>query len=305
MRLQEISHQGYRWINITGPDQEMISYLSENFHFHPLDLEDVLSKVSYPKIDAYQDYLFVILQFPIYDQARRIYKRSEVDIFFGRDFLITINSGDLLPLQNFFGTCQVVDVARQKFMGKGMGRLLYEVIDALMDYVFPIITQKNELIFQLEEEIFETAELKDMIQEIMILKRNIINIRRILAPQRGIIVELGVKHHSFIPEELAIYFDDTVDKKDKIINQLDTALAYVGVLEGANESLITRNTNRVIKTLTVFSVIMLPLTIVTGYFGMNVSLPFQNSGHVVAIINGILAGIAVLMIIYFLKKKWL
>ncbi|OGE76901.1 MAG: hypothetical protein A3C85_01160 [Candidatus Doudnabacteria bacterium RIFCSPHIGHO2_02_FULL_48_21] len=305
MKLQEISYNGYRWINITDPDQEMVQYLGENFKYHPLDLEDVLSKVSYPKIDAYQNYLFIILQFPVYETARRIYKRSELNIFFGHDYLITINGGQLTALQNFFETCRIDEVARQKFMRGGVGMLLWEILDSHMDYVFPIINQKNDLIFQLEEEIFENPELKDMIQEIMILKRNIINLRRILSPQRQVFVDLGGKHQKFVPEELRIYFDDLVDKQDKIVSQLDTAKSYVDVLEDANESLITRSTNRLLKLLAVFSVIPFPLQLLLNYYGMNIPLPWQNDPHILGYINGALFIMAVLMIAFIYKKRWL
>lgn len=305
MTLQEITHNGYRWINITEADQEVVQYLSDNFKYHPLDLEDVLSKVSYPKIDAYQSYLFIILQFPVYEAARRIYKRSELNIFFGHDYLITIASSELTALQNFFDTCRVDELARQKFMRHGVGMLLWEVLDSHMDYVFPIINQKNDLIFQLEEEIFERPELKDMIQEIMILKRNIINLRRILTPQRQVFMDLGNKHLKFIPEELRAYFDDLVDKQDKILSQLDTAQSYVDVLDEANESLITRNTNKVIKTLTIFSIILMILTAITSYYGMNVDLPLQADRHVLAYINTILIAAAAVMLAFFVKRRWL
>lgn len=305
MKLQEITYQNLRWINITEPNQAMVDYLRENFHFHPLNLEDVLSKVGFPKVDAYQDYLYIVFQFPVYESDRRIYKRDEVDVFLSKDYIITVNSGRLTPLQNFFETCRLDELAKEKFMSKGVAMLVYEIIDALLNYIFPIINQKNEFIFGLEEEIFETPELKDMVQEIMILKRNIINMRRILAPQRSVLVELQTKHKQFVPEETKIYFDDLLDKKDKIISQLDTAMAYVNVLNEANESIITRNTNRVITVLTVFTVIMLPLSLVTGYFGMNVNLPFQASSHALTYVNAILLGLFALMIIIFAKKRWL
>ena len=305
MKISEINYNDLRWINITGPDQEMVDYLRENFHFHVLDLEDVVSKVQYPKIDAYQEYLFIILQFPLYESHKRIYKRTELDIFFGKDYIITINSGELNPLQNFFETCRADDSAREKFIGRGGAMLLYEILDSLLDYVFPIINQKNDLIFQLEEEIFETPETKDMIQEIMILKRNIINVRRILLPQRSVFADLQTKYKRFVPEELNIYFDDIIDKKDKIINQLDTALAYIDVLEDANEALISRSSNKVLKVLAIFSVIPLPLTILLNYYGMNVNLPFQNNPHILAYINLGLVIMTFTMIAILVKKKWL
>jgi len=305
MKLQEISYNGYRWINITDPDQEMVQYLSENFKYHPLDLEDVLSKVTYPKIDAYQNYLFIILQFPIYETTRRIYKRAELNIFFGPDYLITINNSQLTALQNFFETCRVDDLARQKFMRHGVGMLLWEILDSHMDYVFPIINQKNDLIFQLEEEIFENPELKDMIQEIMILKRNTINLRRILSPQRQVFLDLGNRHPRFIAEELRVYFDDLVDKQDKILSQLDTAMAYVDVLDEANESLITRSTNRVLKLLAIFSVIPFPLQLLLNYYGMNIALPWQHHPHILLYINAAFVTIVAVMAFIVYKKRWL
>lgn len=305
MKFEELKHNGYRWINITEPDAEMVNYLKDNFHFHPLNLEDIVSKVGYPKVDAYQDYLFVILQFPVYEKDRRIYKREELDIFFGRDYLITINSGSLQALQNFFETCRLDELAREKFMSRGIPMLLYEIMDSMHDYVFPIINQKNDMIFALEEEIYETPELKDMIQEIMILKRNIINIRRILSPQRAVLVELQNKHPAFIPPEMVIYFDDVLDKKDKIINQLDTAFDYVEVLEQANETLINRSTNKVIKVLAIFSVIPLPLQLIINYYGMNVALPFQTAPHILLYINTALVVTGAVMVGILIKKRWL
>jgi magnesium transporter len=303
MKLQEIKHNNLRWINITDPDQEMVGYLSKTFNYHPLDLEDVLSKVQYPKVDAYEDYLFIMLQFPVYEPSRRIYKRSELNLFIGRDYIVTINSGELIALQNFFETCRVDEGAREKFMKRGIAMLLYEIIDAMTDYVFPIINQKNEEVFQLEEEVFERPELKDMIQEIMILKRNLINLRRILSPQRSVIQSLGTRHTEFIPDEMSIYFDDVIDKKDKILSQLETALAYVTVLEQANESIINRNTNRIITLLTIFTVITLPLTFVTSYYGMNIPLPFQGSPHALTYVNITLLVLLLFMVVFFSRKR--
>jgi len=305
MKLEEISHRDFRWINIKEPDQEMVDFLKKNFHFHPLDLEDIVSKVQYPKVDAYQDYLYVMLQFPSYEEAARIYKRSELNVFYGKNYLITINSRPLAPLQSFFKNCQTDPLTREKYMGRGPGHLLYEIVDSLMDYVFPIINEKNETIFELEEEIFETSEYNDMIEEIMVLKRNLINIRRILVPQRSVLVDLGNKYKALIGDELRIYFDDLVDKKDKIINQLDTARAYVDVLEQANEALLTRSTNKVIKTLTVFSVIVLPANLLINYYGMNVVTPAQNSPHILFYLNTIFLASFVILFWFFAKKRWL
>lgn len=305
MRLEEISHNGYRWINIKEPDQDTVNYLHDNFHFHPLDLEDVLSKVQPPKIDSYHDYLFIILQFPVYHQAKRMYQRSEIFVFLSNNYLISINSGDLNTLQTFFETCKVDFTAKEKFLGKGTALLLYELVDSLLESIFPILSQKNDFVYKVEEEIFEIPEVRDMIQEIMIQKRDAINMRRILAPQKIILQELQTKYPRFISEETKIYFDDLLDKKDRIINHIDTIIAYLDVLNEANEALITRNTNRVITILTIFTVIMLPLTLITSYYGMNIRLPLQDNPNVLPYINGGLLILATGMILFFIKKRWL
>lgn len=305
MKREEITHNKLRWINIVTPNQKSLEQLQSEFDFHALDLEDVLSKYQFPKIDAYPDYLFIILQFPVYREKRQMYLRTELDIFFGKNYLITINSGKQNHLQSIFKSVRQNAKTREKFMGRGVALLLYEVVDALFTDLFPVINEKYETIFELEKEIFDTSHHKDMIQEIMILKRNIINIRRILSPQRQVLVNLESKYKKFIPEELGIYYDDVVDKIDKIVNQLDTAGAYADVLEDANENIISRSTNRVIKILTIFSVILLPLTLVTSYYGMNVPLPLQDDAKALFYINAILIALVIVMLWFFARKRWL
>jgi magnesium transporter len=304
MQSQEVLFGSFKWINITEPDQQMVSLLEKDFKFHPLNLEDVLSKTTYPKIDTYKDYLFIILQFPVYEQKREIYKRSEISVFFSADYLITINDGYLGPLQAFFKHFSSDKVFRDKFTKIGPAMLFSEILDAHMDYCFPLVSQKNDAIFELEEEIYEKPELKDMIREIMTLKRDVINIRRILAPQKQILIDLGVKHPHFVHEEQKAYFEAIVDKQDKVMNQLDTAQAYVNVLEDANESLISRNTNKIVKTLTIFTVITQLPIIIAGYYGMNVSLPFQHSAHALTWVNLFMIFGTIAVIVYFKSKHW-
>ncbi len=304
MKLQELKFKDIKWINITQPDQEMVDYLESNFRFHPLDLEDVLSKTTYPKIDVYSKYLFIILQFPVYEKARHIFKRSELSIFFSKDYLITINDGALSPLTEVFEKCMKDRNLQEEFMEQGVPMLLWEVLDSHMDYVFPILSEKNDLIFDLEEEIYEKPKLTDMIKEIMTVKRDIINIRRILAPQRQVFADLAHRHALFIPAEQNAYFEDLVDKQDKISNQLETSQAYIDLLEDANESLIGRNTNNIVKTLTIFTVITQLPPIIFDYYGMNINLPFQDSSHALTWINLVTLLSVVGIIIYFRRKEW-
>jgi len=305
MKIEKISHGKYRWINISGPDEGIADFLRSEFKAHPLMIEDVLSKSEYPKIDAFDEYLFAILQFPIFNPEKKMYNRTELDILLGRDYIVTINSGKLQPLQQFFERTRTQPKLREKYMGDGVARLFYEIVDSLFDQVFPFVQQKYDVIFRLEEDIFESIELHDAIQDIMILKRDLINIRRIIVPQRDVIHDIELKYKKFIPEELDIYFNDIVDKIDKITNQLETATKYVDVLQDANETIITRNTNRVIKILTIFSVTLLPLTLVTGYYGMNLALPLQNHPNGIYFINGLMLILLFLMLGFFFRKRWL
>jgi magnesium transporter len=305
--IEKIRHQaqGFSWINIKDPQIETIEYLKRNYNFHRLDLEDCLSQTQRPKIDDYEKYMFMVLHIPVRTGRRKYVANSEVKIFISENFLITLHK-DNHTIHKIFEDCKKKQKVKNKYMGKGTGYLLYMLIDALFQSSFTIIDILSRNINELEKEVFGNEKVRDMLKDILWLKKDIINFRRLIMPQRAIIAQLEHKNKTFLPHDLNIFFDDVVDKIEKIWGSLESQKDLAASLHETNESLISHNTNNVIKVLTIFSVIMLPLTFITGFYGMNVQgLPFAEMPASAGYVGGLLVFVVVTMFAYFRYKKWL
>ena len=208
MATQIIQHGRVTWVNVEHVTPEDIQQLREMYpHFHPLDLEDLQSRIERPKLDEYDDYLFVVMQFPLWDPVQRVSRAAEVDMFVGSGYLVTASDGSLKPLRTLFEQCQTNPEVREQFMGRGASKIFYGVVDRLVDYILPILYKVDANIRHLEEEIF-TEDL--------------------CASDAGSVVHLSrhhrpAPHHSpadrhrrkpekvdrpFIREELDVYFGD-------------------------------------------------------------------------------------------------
>jgi len=304
---ERIKHKesGLTWVSISNPDEKATAYLKKNYKFHPLDLEDCLSEIQRPKIDDYEDYLFIVLHMPGKHGRNGQLKPAELNIFIGQNFVITLHNNNQI-IKKVFEKCKKKKKAKEDYMSKGSGYFLYMIIDDLIEAGFPLTDELTKQLNELEKEVFDYDYSKDRLKDILTLKKDIINFRRIIMPQRAVIAQLEHKNKKFLPENLDVYFDDIVDKVEKIWNNLENLQELVLSLHETNESIISHNTNNIIKVLTLFSVVMLPLTFVTGFYGMNVDkLPFAHGPSPVVIISGLLTGIAVLMVGYFKYRKWL
>jgi len=306
--MASVNFGNNQWVNIQKPHEEDILELKKKYRFHKLDLEDCLSESQRPKIDEYENYLFIILHFPYYNRRTRHISTEQVNIFIGQNYLITLHNGHLEELDNIFKKCKKSEKAKKLFFGESTGFLLYSIINNLFSSSFSVTDKIQLKLKQIEQAIFETAHVKDQLFDIMVTKKNIITLRKILLPQRIVIAALEHKQKRFLPENLEIYFDDVVDQIERLWNILETEKEVIESLEDTNESLLSHKINNTMRTLTVFSVIMLPLTFLTGLFGMNVQLPFaealEHIEHFWSIIM-IMGTIAVLMIGVFKWNKWL
>ncbi len=298
-----IAHKNLKWYDFPKPDQSIIDFLAKKFKFHPLDLEDCLTEIQRPKIDEYSNYLFIVLHFPIWSQRTRQITTEEVDIFIGQSFVITLHNDALPPLEKIRTACQKKS-GREKYFKRGSGYFLYELTSELFDYCFPIIDKLWQQVSSIERDVFDQEGMRDLLKDIMLLKKNIITFRRILQPERPVVSALEHKNKKFLPEKLEVYFDDVVDKIEKQWNSLDSLKEVAETLQDANESLISHRSGETIKILTIFSVIMLPLTLISGIFGMNVTVPLQESPVAFLTISGVMLATVVSMLAYFRWKKW-
>ena len=304
--VAELTGPGLTWVNVVSPDLETAQMLAERFGWHPLDVEDIVSKRQRPKVDEYEDerYLFAVLHFPVFDKAVQRLNAAELDIFIGEDYLVTLPTRELLPVTRLFARCESDDAYREQLFAKGSGRLLYEVLDDLFDYCFPILDKIGHKLDRIEDDMFEGAA-EDVVRDISNAKQEIISYRKVIKPERSTLRVLERRINRFLPEELELYFDDINDAVERIWDQLDNYKEVVEALESTNESVISHRQNDVLRLLTLISVTMLPLTLLTGIFGMNVIYPGEATKVAFWVILGALVATLGAMVGFFRWKRWL
>ncbi len=307
-RLAELVDGGLTWIHQERPTQDEALQLARRFGWHPLDIEDVMSRRQRPKVDVYteegESYLFAVLHFPVYDKAIGRLNAGELDVFLGTDYLVTLPTVELRPVSLLFRRCFENEQFRRDLFARGSGRLLYEVLDDLYDYCFPILDKIGFKLEQVDEELDE-GRSKELVRDIHKVKQEIISYRKIIKPQRPTLRQLERGVERFLPEDLDLYFDDIVDASERIWDLLDNYKEVVEALEGTNESVISHQQNDILYVLTIFSVVILPLTFLTGLFGMNVNFPGFGSAAAFWAILGFFLCVIGGMIGFFRWKRWL
>jgi magnesium transporter len=302
----ELSTSGLTWIHLEQPTPLQAADLAQRFGWHPLDVEDVLSRRQRPKVDDYADegYLFGVLHFPVYDKSVQRLNAGELDIFLGPDYLVTLPSVELLPVTRLFRRCEEDDLFRDQLFSKGSGRLLYELLDDLFDYCFPILDKIGYKLDSLEDDVFE-GRSREVVRDISNVKQEIISYRKIIKPERATLRVLERNVERFLPDELELYFDDIVDAAERIWDILDNYKEVVEALEDTNESVISHRQNDVLQILTVFSVVLLPLTLITGFFGMNLRFPGYDTVWAFWVVFAGMVVSLVGLLAFFRYKRWL
>ena len=304
LNVESVTSGGLTWINIEAPTRLETDYLAQNYPFHPLDLDDCLSRIQRPKIDVYDDYLFLVFHFPVFNLEARVTTPSQVSVFIGQGYLITLHKGDLKPLVKLFNQCQTDEEIRQEHFGQGSGYLLYRVIDRLVDYCIPILNKIGVNIEEVEDNIFSESA-RGTVKEISTLRRDVISFRRIIWPMRAVVGSMEPKIRRFTQMDMEVYFGDMTDHVDKLWDALDE---YKEIIEGLNDtydSLATNRTNEVVRVLTAIATILLPLTVVASLYGMNIPLPFQNSPFSFVLVFVVWIVIACGMLYFFRSKRWI
>src|SRR6476659_9843603 len=188
--VETITAEGLRWVNIERPTPLETAWLEEQFDFHALDLEDVLSRNQRPKIDEYPEYLFIVLHFPVFDRTVGRLNAGELDIFVGPDYLVTIPNQPLQPVAYLFERCRQKEELRDQLFSNGSGFLLYKIVDDSFDYCFPMLRKIGNKLDALEEEIF-SGKSEEVVRDIFNVKQEIINFRKIIRPQRPVLRDLS------------------------------------------------------------------------------------------------------------------
>lgn len=305
MTTFELKCNRFLWVNVVQPARADVSALGVKYpDIHPLHLEDLLSQTERPKIDESENYLFVVLHFPVWDVKHNISRASEVEFIIGRNYLITVHDGTLKPLLRLFARCELYETERNQVFGKGANDAFYALIDHLVDYIFPILRKVDSNIRAIEDGIF-ILDSRQIIRDIALVRRDIIALRRIIRHQVPIVESLERTEHRIIRDDMEEYFADTVDHLLTSRDIIDEDWDVINGLAATADSLLSHRINEVMRVLTVISVIMLPLTLVSGIYGMNIELPLDGHPYAFILVFGLMFSIAILMLAYFKRRKWL
>jgi len=292
-----------RWHHIVSPSEEDLQYLKDNFHFHPLDIEDCRSTNQRPKIDIYDDYYFIILHFPSFDLHNRFLTIKEVKFFWGEDYVISIDQNRWVVSEMFEDAQKRIDNKEDIEIGTS-DRMLYRILEKLMNSSLNLMRRLGLELDRINEDLFSIRAQKTILQ-ISFTRKNIILINTIFKPQLPLFHKFESGQIAGFAENMEDYWGNILDYNQKM---WDMAEDYQELIEGLSktfDSLQTNRINDIMKTLTFFSAILLPLTFITGLYGMNIGLPLQNDSRSFLIIMGLMLLVVVMMLFYFRRRKWL
>lgn len=300
-----LNHLSLTWTNITHPEPGDIQALATRYpQFHPLNLQDCLTELEYPKLDHHDHYLFLVVQIPYIDQKLQLVRAAEVDIFIAHNNLITSHRGELRGLNEMFSRAQDNEGCRQDWMGSGASPLLYHILNTLFDEVFPMIHGVSAQLRHVEQILFN-KNTQPLLHEVSVLRRDIIVLRSILKSQLDVILGLIRGNWPFIEDHLDPYWGDIGDHLQQQCAALDTNAEVVGVLAETLDTLASHRIDEVVRLLTLTTILTLPVTLLATIFGMNVVMPYNS--HPLLFFGLILAAILITggMVLFLRKRHWL
>lgn len=304
--IETIQHKSLKWQHITNPSEEDYRYLLEEYNFHPLDIEDCRGSNQRPKIDEYDDYYFLILHFPYFDKGNKFVRIKEVKIFWGRNYIITIGKSHWVVKKVFDSIREGLDKNDEQIINsmKTSDILLYRILDQLLSETNTLITRIGAEVDLINYDIF-SKKSQPIIELISITRRNIILLNTTFKPQLRLFQKFesgGVKGFSAENEDMEDYWGDILDQYQKMFDLVEDYGELIEGLSKTFDSLLANRTNETMKVLTYFSTIMLPLTVITGMYGMNVKLPFGDLSNAFWIIVLIMI-LVTLALLYFFRRR--
>jgi len=314
-QLEIISGEKFSWIDLQNPDRKDVEELVQQYNLNVLNIEDCMTKFELPKLDSYDDHLFLILHFPPLAAKKGMPRFSQLSIFMGNNFLITVHQGDLKPLVDMIKICQENSDPQRKerLMGKSTGYLLHEIIDVLVDDLLHSSRKIMGNLDDMEDSVFD--ETKSAARKISILRREITTLRRIVHPVKRIVLEAGknIQRFSKSNEDLTLYFDDVIDHVDKVIETLEESKETMEIYKDTDFMLSTEKSNKILAVLTIIFTLAIPATVIGTFYGMNINLPGGIEADIwsglgpyttLILIISISVAPAVIMFAYFRRLGW-
>jgi magnesium transporter len=262
------------WKDYINPGIDEVDMLVEKYWFHPLDRDSIIEENQYARIDSYDEYIFMVLHFPKYDERSERYISNEFNIFIAPEYLMTFRYFQTTTVKKLQEKYENHDASKPY---PNSGFLLYELIENLLEHVMRMLEKFHKDLKVVEKTLF-TAHGPDLIRTIMTKKRNIITLKHMISPQIGVMKLMRIRMANMFGEEVETYFENLEDRLDKIYSETLIIQENIDSMEDTLKSIFELQTNSTIKYLTVFSAFMLPLTLATSFFGMNTEIGyFDNS----------------------------
>jgi magnesium transporter len=291
------------WVDLTNPSPEEGKHiLSEVFHFHELAVEDALSALEFPKVESYGDYLYLILHRIDFAAREHCFQTHDVDFFLGANFLVTIHSEESRSFQHISDVCQ----RNSRALGEGAASLLHRIVDTMVDNYRPEIDELSERLDELEQRIFDNAGTS-LALDILNFKKDVSSLRRVVQPQRDVVGRLARREFPFIDEQVSYRFRDVHDHLVRIADESMFFQDRITSLLDANLATVSNQLNTIMKIMTIIATIFMPLTFITGLYGMNVELPHFGigEGNMFWVLTIVMIGVVGTMLYLFRRRGWL
>jgi magnesium transporter len=290
------------WADLSDPTPDEARILSDVFHFHDLSIEDALSEIHHPKVESYGGYLYLILHGIDFRESEHCFRTQDVDFFLGEQYLVTVHPGISRTISEVRGVC----VRNERALGEGPVALLHRIVDAMVDHYRPEVERLEERLDLLEAEIFEHPDAR-LAKKILNFKSDVSSLRRVVLPQRDVVARLARREFAIISESLSYRFRDVHDHLVRLVDEAMFFQDRVTSLLDAHLSQVSNQLNGVMKVLTIIATLFMPLTVLTGMYGMNVTLPHLPGGLEAQFwwVLGIMVTLSVGMLAYFRAKRWI
>ena len=297
------SSRAVLWVDLEAPTgEEARIILVDTFHFHPLAVEDAISEIHHPKVEQYDTFLYLILHGIAFQKRKHRFETHDVDFFLGHNYLVSVHS---LPSRSITKLRSICD-KNAHVLGEGSVALLHRIVDSMVDHYRPEVEEVEKRIDKLEHEAVLGAR-ESLVRDILGLKRDLSSLRRVVIPQRDVVGRLARREFSIIADEMAYRFRDVYDHLVRLADEASLFQDRINSILDAHLSTISNRLNQVVKVLTVMSTIFLPLTVLTGMYGMNVDLPRFPGSDAAQFwwVVGIMVALIVSMLAFFRRRGWI
>lgn len=313
--IDTINFEEVKWYQVINATDDDYDWLMDNFGFHPLDIEDCKSTNQRPKVDEYDDYYFLILHFPNFDKQNKFIRPREVKIFWGRDYLVTMASSHWVVKNAFNEMKRLSQIQPTKKKNEdeeddntlditsSSDALLYNLLDRLMVETYSLILRIGTEVDNINFDIF-SKKATTVLEHLSITRKNLITINTSIKPQLRVFHKFESGDIKGYEENMEEYWGNILDQYQKMFDLVEDYGELIEGLSQTFDSLQSNRANEIMKTLTFISTIMLPLTLISGIYGMNISLPGMGSPYAFSAIVVLMLLVMVGFYIYFRRKGW-